>query len=60
MSTQRVPKNLKLVISPSANQESPNANLLGFFGLLYKVTQRHKQKALEQNGGQKAEENNKK
>lgn len=55
MKNPRVPKNLKLIIPPSANQESPNANLLGFFDLLYKVTQRHKQKALEKNGGQKTE-----
>ncbi len=59
MKNQRIPKNLKLVIPPLANQESPNENLLGFFGLLYKVSQRHKQKALKESGGQKTKENSK-
>jgi hypothetical protein len=42
-------------------QENPDANLLGFFGLLYSVSRRHKQKAVEEEReDQKSEDKNNK
>ena len=58
MRTKRLPKTPIPATPSSTDQEHPDANLFGFFGLLYKVSQRNKQKALESEG-QKTEKNSK-